>query len=384
MNLSLVHSQDDYRNLYSFLFRWNIFCGITLAYRMDILNGWPLFLSSSLTSWTVVPDDAEIIKACINNDISALRGLLTTKKAHMTDVTSDGFTLLRVCGFSDYPNIIVWNLLTVLKFAIRAGHYDVVKFLLDNGANPNQTFGKRATSPLNNAFLTGRPDIIRLLLHAKGDLEYVNRRAWTSIYYIWDPDPEISAHSSAVIAQILDICAAHHFDCWNFRDIAGWAPLHRAAAFGHEADIRKLFNLGFINRRATPLTAANWSPIQCAARFGNLSTFKYLSKDYCTPNLQQMFDRRGWSLLHLAAASDSEEMISHLLSLGLDPRATSDPAYFMLPEELEFKSLTPRTIADHYQHGEIYDRAMRAAGLSDHTSNMERSEANEEKLIELG
>jgi ankyrin repeat protein len=97
-----------------------------------------------------------------------------------------------------------------------------------------------------------------------------------------------------------------------------------------------------------------------------------------------MFDKRGWNLLHLAAASGSEEMISHLLSLGLDPRALSDPATFMLPEELDNKSLTPRKIAEHYRHGKIYDDTLRAAGLSDHTSNVEQSEEIEEKLVELG
>lgn len=266
------------------------------------------------------------------------------------------------------------------KFAIRGGHYHVVKLLLDNGADPNQTFGEKETSPLNNAFLIGHADIIRLLISAKADLEYMNKRAWTSLYYLWDPT--VPYHNTT--AEILEICTLHQVDSWQLRDVAGWTPLHRAAAFGQEADIKKIFNLGVIDRTANPLTVVNWSPIQCAARFGNLSTFEYLSQNYYTPDLQRIFDKRGWNLLHLAAASGSKGMISHLLSLGLDPRALSDPATFMLPEELDNKSLTPRTIAEHYRHGEMYDHALRAAGLSDHSSNLEQSEEIEEKLIELG
>jgi hypothetical protein len=53
-------------------------------------------------------------------------------------------------------------------------------------------------------------------------------------------------------------------------------------------------------------------------------------------------------LLHLAAASGSEEMLTFLLSIGLDPTALSDRATLLLPEELGDKALTPRTIAEHY------------------------------------
>jgi ankyrin repeat protein len=271
--------------------------------------------------------------------------------------------------------------LTSQKFAIRGGHVEVVEFLLQNGADPNQTFGKNETSPLNNAFLTGRADMIRLLYSAHADLDHVNTRTWTSIYYLWDP--EIPNHSTT--SEILEFCATHQFDGWNFRDRAGWAPIHRVAAFGQAEHIRKLFNMGVVDRYATPpLTILGWSPIQCAARLGNLSTFKYLVEETRTPvdRLVEMQDKRGWTLLHLAAASGSEEMFTFLLSIGLDPTALSDRATLLLPEELGDKALTPRTVADHYGFVQEYDNALRATGYLCPTKTDQG--IGEEVLIEPG
>lgn len=63
-----------------------------------------------------------------------------------------------------------------------------MKFLLESGADPNQIYGENNTSPLNNAFYVGRIDIIRQLIAAESDIDYVNQRGWTSLNYLWDPE----------------------------------------------------------------------------------------------------------------------------------------------------------------------------------------------------
>ena len=143
--------------------------------------------------------------------------------------------------------------------------------------------------------------------------------------------------------------------------------------------------MGVIDRYAIPpLTILGWSPIQCAARFGNLSTFKYLVEETRIPvdRLVGMQDKRGWTLLHLAAASGSEEMVTFLLSIGLNPTALSDRATLLLPEELGDKALTPRTIAEHYGFVQGYDNALRATGYLGSTKT-DRG-IGEEVLIEPG
>jgi len=373
ITMRLIISKDNCQKAYSLFFRWPVFYNMVLVWRMSILQSWPRVPYVSLKPLRTIPDNAAIIKACKENDIALIRKLLSNSQAHVNDVTSENLTPLRVCLT---PSLIITALIT-LQFAIRGGHYNVVKLLLESGADPNQTFGTRETSPLNNAFLTGRPDIIRLLLSAKADLNYINTRTWTNLYYIWDP--EFPNH--ATTTEILDICATLQFDGWQFSDMVGWTPFHRAASFGKAAHIKKLFNLGVIDRHTMPLTVCNWCPIMCAARFSNLSTFQYLTEDIPNPILRQLRDKRGWSLLHLAAESGSEEMLVFLMNLGLDLTARSDPTALMVPEELDYKYLTPRTIAVHYGHEVAFDNALRSANLSDQQKKV--LEANDEELIDL-
>lgn len=202
-------------------------------------------------------------------------------------------------------------------------------------------------------------DLIRLLLGAKADLHHVNARTWTSLYYLWDPERPYHPTTS----EILGLCNDENYDFWNFRDLAGWAPFHRVAAFGHAVHIKELFNMKAIKRNDKPETVAGWSPIQCAARFGNLSTFEYLVKETMAPfeTFGDLQDENGWTLLHLAAASGSDEMIKVLLLYGLNPDARSDESTLCLPEELDNRVLTPRQIAEHYGYAKQYDNALRAA-----------------------
>ena len=197
-------------------------------------------------------------------------------------------------------------------------------------------------------------------------MEYVNTRAWTSLSYLWDPD--LPNHSCTL--EILDICSAKRFNGWDYADTVGWAPIHRAAAFGKGRHINKLIDLGVSVGRETVL--GNWSPLQCAVRYGNMSTFSFLAEDIPISILLTLKDNRGWTLLHLAAASGSGEMISFLVEMGAEPTALSYPASVLVPEEMEYRELTPRIIAGYYGHGQLYDDALRAAGLSDRKELMEK------------
>jgi ankyrin repeat protein len=253
-----------------------------------------------------------------------------------------------------------------------------VKLLLDNGADPNQTFGQNETSPLDNAFIIGDLDIIRLLLSAKADLDYINSRPWTAVYYLWDPTPR----NYATTASILNLCVNEGYSSWYITDYAGWTPLHRAAAYGNDNDLRKLFNLGVYDRKAIPRAQFNWLPIHCAARYGNVSTFLYLANETLLPPANELLDTRGWSFLHLAAASGSHEMIALLFELGFDPLTLTDYDSFTLPDELLNKELTAQTIAEHYGHADVYIKALKERQLIIHKDiDLEKIE---KALVDLG
>lgn len=127
----------------------------------------------------------------------------------------------------------------------------------------------------------------------------------------------------------------------------------------------KLATLGVSMQQRTYLT--KWMPLQCALFYGNESTFDALAF-HCVGAMLPLWglkDSRGWGLLHLAAASGSRPLVKRLLELGLDPEARSDEASILLPGELKYKELTPRTVAQHYGHGTMYDEVMEAAGLNE-------------------
>ncbi|KAF4632133.1 hypothetical protein G7Y89_g5994 [Cudoniella acicularis] len=346
VTMKLIYLNCDGKKKSTLSIRWPLFATMLLVWRVNISLNWHRQYYFSLKALRIIPENALVIQACKENNMRLIRQLFSDSEAHVNDITS--------------------NNLTLLFFAIRAGNYDIVKFLLEKGADSNQTFGARETSPLNDAFWKGDPKIIRLLLSHKADIEYVNNRTWTSITYLWDP----VRPNHTKTTEILEICAVAEFDSWNYSDAAGWTPFHRAAAFGDAAHLEKLSNLEVIDRRNMPLTLCKWTPIQTAARFGNISTFEYLSRDVPTSTLRRMRDRRGWSLLHLAAESGSEKMLCCLLSLGLVPNATSVPTTYMVPEEMDDQSLTPRMIAEYYGHNSIYDSALMAAEVSDCVENL--------------
>jgi ankyrin repeat protein len=211
------------------------------------------------------------------------------------------------------------------------------------------------SSPLNNAFLFGTADIIRILLRAGADLDYVNSRAWTSLSYLWDPEFE----NHPTTSEILDICFEQEFSNWNYKDTLGWGPIHRAAAFGKGRDIQNLMFRGASKDLST--TDRHWTPIHCAVMYGNESTFEVLVQQMNPYILTQMKDSSGWGLLHLAAEQGSEKIMFQLIQLGADPDALTIPSSIAIPKGLEYKELRAETIAEHCGHRQAYDNAMRAA-----------------------
>jgi ankyrin repeat protein len=209
-------------------------------------------------------------------------------------------------------------------------------------------------SPLNAAFYSGHVETVRLLLSLNAELEYINCRMWTSVRYIYDPQLT-NLHT----VELLDICAARGFDQWDTQDAVGWTIFHRASAFGRSCDIKKLLNLR-VSSDIYSFTL-NWLPIFCSVKFGNESTFNLLV-DLIPPSaLPTLKDSRGWNLLHLAAESGSEAIMTQLLRRKLDPLAITDKSAMALPEGLSLRELTVGDIASFCRNQDAYERALKIA-----------------------
>jgi len=68
-----------------------------------------------------------------------------------------------------------------LKAAARAGHLDIVTYLLSKGANPDSE-GKSGSTPLTSASYIGRIDIVKALLKGGATVKS-NKARWTLIHY---------------------------------------------------------------------------------------------------------------------------------------------------------------------------------------------------------
>jgi hypothetical protein len=191
-------------------------------------------------------------------------------------------------------------------------------------------------SPLNNSFLFRQAEIIRILLVARAVLEYVNNMTWTSLSYLSDPDPEFSNRQS--ICEIFEICCSNSFQEWGHADTIGWTAIHRAAAFGVGQDIRKpVYGCGpYLKQYATNV---NWTPIHCAVRYGNESTFEVLAEDIPSSLIVHMVDSRGWTLLYLATEDGSESVMTRLLKMGASPIAIFPPSRFWSRKNWNSRSL---------------------------------------------
>lgn len=209
-------------------------------------------------------------------------------------------------------------------------------------------------SPLNSAFYYGNVEVARMLLAANSELDFVNRRLWTSPRYLFDPELS-NLHTS----EFLDICLCENFDQWDCQDAAGWTIFHRAAAFGRGQDIRKLLHLSACSTIRTATT--NWLPIHCAIKYGNELTFDVLAELIPPHELVSLADSRGWTLLHLAAEYGSYSLIVKLLKFGLCSTLLSSASSLLVPNGLELKEVTPMDVAKACGNQESYDRALKTA-----------------------
>jgi len=194
-------------------------------------------------------------------------------------------------------------------------------------------------------------------LLAGAELGYVNRRKWTSARYLYDPQ-----RSNQHTLELLEIYAFHTFEQWNSTDAAGWTILHRAAAFGNGADVERLLCLGA--HANLPIQNLSWLPLQCAARYGNKSTFEVLSNQIPREDFPGIKDSRGWTLLHLAVQNGSQDLIEHLLRYGLNPSVASRPSSLAVPAGLKHMEVTAMDIAEACGSRKAYQKALEAAGLT--------------------
>ncbi|PVH76188.1 ankyrin [Cadophora sp. DSE1049] len=278
----------------------------------------------------IVPDSAEIFKACKCGDALGVKQLLDSGKASPRDTTPRGSTPLR--------------------FAIESGSKSLVQLLLDSGADPDTLFGQMRTSPISWAFAARQMDIARFL-HSRGaDIDSTNANGWTPLFYLFGsigtPQREVGSSLRIMInrppiAEYMQFLSSTSLQDINAQDSSGWTSLHRAAIHGQGSDILEFIR---VHASLSPRTKLlQWSPIFMAVHSSNVSTFQVLADHQ--PGYFNETDIQGWTLLHVAAKRGYQEILARLLKDGADVHALSDARATKVPDKLRGRSVTPLDVA---------------------------------------
>ena len=213
----------------------------------------------------------------------------------------------------------------------------MVAELLDNGADVNGSFGQLQTRPLQWAVWQKQLDIVRLLLRAGALQSHFNTLGWNIAFFCW---PGLEPGQQCML-EYLNLLAEDTYQELEVADTEGWTVLHRVAAYGQAAEVKRLLELGAKpEQTASPL---NWNAIHHAVYYGNYPAFEVLVPHYS--DIATMTDERGWTLLHIAASAGHYEILLDLLKLGADTQARSRPFRSHMPESLWGKACTPREAA---------------------------------------
>ncbi|KAF2177670.1 ankyrin [Zopfia rhizophila CBS 207.26] len=247
--------------------------------RMRVL--WPNLpvLGGGINFVNLVPVESKIIVACKKGDLVAVRDIFRQRKAAPNNMSEEDRTLL-------------W----VYSYATQSDSTEPVRFLINAGS-----------SIRSNTLLAEsnwkQPEIARLFLHGGVNVEVVGAGGFTAAFYLFG----LFAIKTPQ-AEFIEILACNSFSNFNAQVNMGWSALHRAAAFGTLADVKKLVQIkASINCRTHNL---NWIPLFCAMCFRNLDTLQELWKLHDEPKLKYQHDHRGWNPLHVATGVGNFEAVS--------------------------------------------------------------------------
>ena len=265
---------------------------------------------------------------------------------------------------------------SALYMAARGGHTEIIRTLLDAGANPDIICTGGSTALVAAAGSRGRGDrseIIRLLLNAGADpiapgahggsalgwamvgqhksvpllfaasraagmpadiekhlLKIVQTRKDDLRHFLIKllsiDDSESAIHRAARTGSVDDLVILLESGADpNTRDSDGWAPLHWATGIGgDEPRTRVLLEAGADPNVATD---GGFTPLMAAAQTGDLARVRMLLDAGADPNA---VDKDGRSALHIAAWRAGEDVIRLLMQAGARPdvenRWTKTPA----------------------------------------------------------
>lgn len=188
------------------------------------------------------------------------------------------------------------------------GHIDVLDLLIERGASIKER-DDNGWLPLHAASRYGHADTLVLLLEKEPGTvnEHIEGGFNSTALHIASEEGNIAC---------IDVLLSYGADI-NERTIEGFTPLHRAADQGRTDAVNRLLNVG-----ANALNCKNTAevvPLHRACLHAHIYAAKALLLK--APEALESKSVGGWTSLHFAAFSDSENCLKLLLNHGADIKA---------------------------------------------------------------
>ena len=198
---------------------------------------------------------------------------------------------------------------SMLHDAAYFGRLDMVRYLCDMYPDLTQVISKSGYSPAHAAALGGNVDLMKYLLSSSGEQNVVSHDDSTLLH---------EAAYSGQLKMVQFLCSTYP-EMMHLKTKNSFTPCHYAVQEGNEEVT--LFLLGEMCD-ANVLTGDNETFLHIAAYNGRLGMVKYFAREF--PELLDMVDSSGASVLHANARGGNVETMLYLLELGLDPTLLSE------------------------------------------------------------
>ena len=229
----------------------------------------------------------------------------------MARTTLRGMILARIPRFMSLVTILALlitlgpshaNTRLAFHVAVRKGDLATVKRLIAAGQDPRE-LDLNGSNAAHYAARGGQVETLRMLLDLGVPADLVDKQGRRPLY-------EAAAADSAECCKLLLERGAD----LNATTVGGWSPLYAALVWGKSESACFLIRAGAKNHASMDTNGA--SSLLIASRRGPLQTVKALIE---TNESLMATDFRGRTALHYGAESRDSEIVSYLLSLGLDP-----------------------------------------------------------------
>ena len=224
--------------------------------------------------------------------------------------------------------------LTPLHLSIEQKHFQIAKFLLENGAAIN-TRDNRGNTPLHTAAYYGNIDIISELLQHGADIEAKNDKGETPIFsavrsgrldivkFLVSKNADINVENNDR-TRIFDLAfywpeiAKYLVSIGVDTDYLGFKPIHLACVIGDLNRVKSLISEN--NNLVNAQTKEGLTPLLLAIGFNNPQIVKFLIAKGASVNEKYMEE---WTPLHLAVLSENFYIVQILIDKGAEINAKS-------------------------------------------------------------